>query len=66
MKMIHFLSVLPFIGMLGFLPLVNRVEPYVLGMPFIMFWVVLWVILTSVIMAIVFKFDPANQEGDVE
>ena len=66
MKVIHCLSMLPFIGMLGFLPLVNRVEPYVLGMPFIMFWVVLWVVLTSVTMAIVFKLDPANKEGDVE
>ncbi|MED3727553.1 DUF3311 domain-containing protein [Priestia filamentosa] len=62
MKGIHFLSMLPFIGMLGFLPLVNRVEPYVLGMPFIMFWVVLWAMLTSVTMAIVFRFDPANKE----
>ena len=66
MKVIHCLSMLPFIGMLGFLPLVNRVEPYVLGMPFIMVWVVLWVVLTSVTMAIVFKLDPANKEGDVE
>ncbi|MCM3538127.1 DUF3311 domain-containing protein [Priestia endophytica] len=62
MKGIHFLSMLPFIGMLGFLPLVNQVEPYVLGMPFIMFWVVLWAMLTSVTMAIVFRFDPANKE----
>ena len=62
MKGIHFLSMLPFIGMLGFLPLVNRVEPYVLGMPFIMFWVVLWSMLTSVTMAIVFRFDQANKE----
>ncbi|AKO92870.1 DUF3311 domain-containing protein [Priestia filamentosa] len=62
MKGIHFLSMLPFIGMLGFLPLVNRVEPYVLGMPFIMFWVVLWAMLTSVTMAIVFRFDRANKE----
>lgn len=62
MKGIHFLSMLPFIGMLGFLPLVNRVEPYVLGMPFIMFWVVLWAMLTSVTMAIVFRLDPSNKE----
>lgn len=53
--------------MLFFLPLVNRVEPFVLGMPFIVFWIFLWVVLTSGIMAIVFKLDPANQEGgDVE
>jgi hypothetical protein len=44
----------------------NRTEPYVLGMPFIMFWTVLWVVLTSVIMFIVFKTDPANKEGNAE
>lgn len=63
MKFIHFLSMIPFVGMLFSLPFVNRVEPFVLGMPFIVFWTVLWVVLTSVTMAIVFKLDPANQEG---
>lgn len=63
MKVIHLLSMIPFVGMLFFLPLVNRIEPFVLGMPFIVFWIVLWVVLTSVIMTIVFKLDPANQEG---
>ncbi|MFC7392223.1 DUF3311 domain-containing protein [Scopulibacillus cellulosilyticus] len=66
MKIIHFLSFIPFIGMLGFLPLVNKVEPFVLGMPFIMFWIVLWVVLTSVTILIIFKLDPANKEGDTE
>ncbi|WP_047151790.1 DUF3311 domain-containing protein [Aneurinibacillus tyrosinisolvens] len=64
MRLIHFLALLPFIGMLGLLPLVNKVTPFVLGMPFILFWIVLWVVLTSVITAIIYKIDPANQEGD--
>ncbi|MDK8210471.1 DUF3311 domain-containing protein, partial [Bacillus subtilis] len=38
MKFIYILSVLPFVGILGFLPFVNRVTPFVLGMPFNMFW----------------------------
>ncbi|MGX2961186.1 DUF3311 domain-containing protein [Peribacillus sp. JNUCC 23] len=63
MKFIHLLSLIPFIGMLG-LPFVNKIEPYVLGMPFILFWAVMWVVLTSVIMAIIFKLDPNNKEGD--
>lgn len=66
MKLIHVLSLIPFIGMLGMLPVVNKVEPYVLGMPFILFWIVLWVVLTSVFMAIIFKLDPANKEGETE
>ena len=63
---IALLSLLPFIGMLGFLPLVNKVEPYILGLPFVFFWVIVWVILTSVILAIVYKLDPANKDGEVE
>jgi Na+/melibiose symporter-like transporter len=63
---IALLSLLPLLGMLGFLPLVNKVEPYILGLPFVFFWVIVWVILTSVILAIVYKLDPANKEGEVE
>ncbi|QRG70315.1 DUF3311 domain-containing protein [Brevibacillus choshinensis] len=58
------LSFVPFIGMLGFLPWVNKVEPFVLGMPFLFFWFVLWVALTSGVLAILYKFDPATREGD--
>jgi hypothetical protein len=62
---IALLSLLPFIGMLGVLPFVNKVEPYILGLPFIFFWVMVWVILTSITLAIVYKLDPANKEGDI-
>jgi hypothetical protein len=64
MKSIRWLMVLPFLGMLGGIPFVNRVEPYVLGMPFLLFWLVAWVIVTSVIMAIVYRFDPAVTEDE--
>ncbi|MFP7732256.1 DUF3311 domain-containing protein [Priestia aryabhattai] len=64
MKLIHVLSLLPFIGILGFLPFVNKVTPFILGMPFFLFWIVMWVVLTSFIMAIVYKMDPANEGGD--
>jgi hypothetical protein len=66
MKPIYLLGLVPFIGMLGLLPIVNRVTPYVLGVPFILFWIVMWVLLTSGIMFIIFKLDPANKEGDFE
>ncbi|USK33092.1 DUF3311 domain-containing protein [Bacillus sp. F19] len=66
MKPIYLLGLVPFIGMLGLLPIVNRVTPYVLGVPFILFWIVMWVLLTSGIMLIIFKLDPANKEGDFE
>jgi Protein of unknown function (DUF3311) len=65
-KLIFLLAVLPFIGILVGTPFVNRVEPYVLGMPFILFWIVMWVVLSSIIMAIIYATDPANKEGDAE
>lgn len=64
MKLIHFLALIPFIGILGGSYFANRVTPYVLGMPFFLFWIVLWVFLTSLVMIIIFKIDPANQDGD--
>jgi hypothetical protein len=64
MKGIRWLMVLPFLGILGGIPFANKVNPYVLGMPFILFWLVAWVILTSAIMAIVYRFDPEVREEE--
>jgi hypothetical protein len=66
MKLIHVLAALPFLGILVGVTFANRVEPFVLGMPFILFWIVMWVVLSSVIMAIVYAVDPANKDGDAE
>jgi len=65
-KTIYLLGVLPFLGFFVGIFFANRVEPYVLGLPFIMFWIAMWVVLTSVIMGIIYKLDPISREGDVE
>jgi hypothetical protein len=62
MKLIHVLAALPFLGILVGVAFANRVELFVLGMPFILFWIVAWVVLTSIIMAIVYRLDPSNRE----
>jgi hypothetical protein len=62
MKLQHVLSALPFIGILGGIFFVNDVEPYVLGLPFALFWVTLWVLLTAAIMAVVYRLD--HRGGD--
>jgi hypothetical protein len=59
-KLIHVLGALPFLGILGGIIFANRIEPFVLGLPFVLFWTVTWVVLTSVIMAVVYVLDPAN------
>ena len=66
MRLIYLLAALPFLGILGGIVFANRVEPFVLGMPFILFWIVMWVVLTSVIMAIIYNLDPANKEDEAE
>jgi len=49
-KLALILAALPFISLVFALPLVNRIEPVILGLPFILFWIVSWVILTPVIL----------------
>jgi|GraSoiStandDraft_46_1057282.scaffolds.fasta_scaffold3106355_1 hypothetical protein len=67
MKVQHALAALPFLGILVGMFFANSVEPYVLGLPFAMFWVVMWVVLAAGIMAVVYRLDArdrAREEGD--
>jgi hypothetical protein len=57
MRLTYALTALPFLGVLVGIFFVNTVEPFVLGMPFAMFWLVLWVVLTAAIMALVGALD---------
>ncbi len=58
--LLRVLAALPFVGILLGVPFVNRVEPLVLGMPFVLAWIVMWVVLSSIIMAIVYRLDPSK------
>ncbi len=64
MRPIYLLGVVPFIGLLGGILFANRVTPFVFGLPFILFWIVLWVVLTAGIMWTIYTLDPVNREGD--
>ncbi|AZU60188.1 DUF3311 domain-containing protein [Neobacillus mesonae] len=48
-KWIALLTIIPAIGSLT---VINKIEPYVLGVPFIVFWSTAWLILTSVFLFI--------------
>ncbi|MGH8273961.1 MAG: DUF3311 domain-containing protein [Gammaproteobacteria bacterium] len=52
------LGLLPFIGILGGVFFANRIEPLVLGLPFLVFWIVAWTVATAFIMALVYYLDP--------
>jgi uncharacterized protein DUF3311 len=61
-RSIRWLAVLPFIGLVIGPFFVNRPTPFVLGLPFLLAWIVAWILLTSLIMTVIYWFDPANQE----
>jgi hypothetical protein len=57
MKPQHALSALPLAGILVGIFFANRTEPYVLGLPFVLFWLLAWVVLAAGIMALVHRLD---------
>lgn len=59
----HLLALLPAIGMLGGLPFANRVHPLILGLPFLMAWLVFWVVATAGIMGWILHRDSAPGDG---
>jgi hypothetical protein len=44
------LGCVPFAALVGALPWVNRVEPMILGLPFLLFWIFAWVALTPIVL----------------
>ncbi|MEO6836409.1 MAG: DUF3311 domain-containing protein [Candidatus Tumulicola sp.] len=40
------LAAIPIAALSIAIPLVNRIEPRVLGLPFVLFWIVAWILLT--------------------
>jgi hypothetical protein len=60
MNPVRWLAVLPFVAILIGTAFFNTVEPLIFGIPFVLAWIVGWVILTSVVMAIIYVFDPVN------
>jgi xanthosine utilization system XapX-like protein len=64
MKALGWLAVAPFVGILVGTAFVNRVEPLILGMPFVLAWIVGWVVVGAGLTAIVYLFDPANATSE--
>jgi hypothetical protein len=64
MRNIRWLAVIPFLALIVGPFFVNRTEPLVLGLPFLLAWIVVWILLTSAIMAVIYTADPANREHE--
>ncbi|ABS21106.1 DUF3311 domain-containing protein [Bacillus cytotoxicus] len=61
-----------FVWILGLLPVigsftvVNRVKPYVFGLPFIVFWAAAWLVLTSVCLYVMSIIQDRQEEGKLD
>ena len=47
-------AAIPVVALVGGLPFVNRVEPIVLGMPFLLAWMLGWVAATPAFLAVAY------------
>jgi hypothetical protein len=61
MRNLRWLAALPFLGILVGPFFLNRVEPFVLGLPLLLAWLVFCVIGTSAVMAVIYLTDPENR-----
>ena len=57
----HVLALVPVVALVGAPWFANRVEPMVLGMPFLLAWIVFWIVMTSVIMWLVGRLDERTE-----
>jgi hypothetical protein len=60
MNAIKYLAILPFIGMFIGPILHNSTTPYIIGLPFVLGWIVIWILITSAIMALIYVTDPVR------
>ncbi len=60
------IGAVPFVMLVFALPLVNRVEPMVLGLPFILFWIMLWIVLSPPLLFLAYRIEKRIGASDEE
>lgn len=60
------IGAVPFVMLVFALPLVNRVEPMVLGLPFILFWIMLWIVLSPPLLFLAYRIEKQTGASDEE
>ena len=58
--------IVPFVLFVFALPLANRVDPVILGLPFLAFWVLVSVILSPLAIWLAARSDPMFQADEAE
>jgi len=60
-RLYRLIPVVPAVALVGAGWFANRVEPTILGLPFLLAWIVGWVIITSGAMGLVYYLDRRNE-----
>jgi len=55
---------IPILALIAALPFVNRLEPVLLGLPFLLFWILGWVLATPALLALAYFIARGADEGD--
>jgi hypothetical protein len=56
------LALVPVVALVGGLPFANRLEPLVLGLPFLLFWILGWVLVTPIFLGVAYAL--VGRKGD--
>jgi 4-hydroxybenzoate polyprenyltransferase len=60
----RWLALIPALGILFGVPFANQVHRYVLGLPFLLAWILACVLLTSALMAVIEELDRRRDAED--
>lgn len=58
------LGLIPFAAMCFSVPLWDRIEPMLFGIPFNLFWLISWIVLSPVCMWAAYRVETAQKERD--
>ncbi|HSY45248.1 MAG TPA: DUF3311 domain-containing protein [Steroidobacteraceae bacterium] len=58
------LALVPFVAMCFSVPLWDRIEPMVLGLPFNLFWLIAWIVLSSGCLWLVYRLECARAAAE--
>ena len=57
-----FLTLIPFVWTIGGISFANRTRPFVLGVPFLMFWMLAGILLAFICLMVMYKIDTDRQK----
>lgn len=63
-KLARLFGAIPFLTLVFALPLINRVSPIILGLPFVLFWIICWVFLTPFILMAAYRVEKKFHQDD--